>query len=81
MHNFHQKSSNLSTLRQNSSLQLTVVGRNLKTQSYGRTICFNGNYYGKAAPAGVDCYYITVDSSNGVNSGYQKGGTNTIVWK
>ena len=60
-------------------LQLEYVPRSFKSNSYGRTLCFNGNYYGKNAPEAIDCYYIAVDT-DGIHSGYQRMGTSTIKW-
>lgn len=69
----------VTVLNTKTILQLEYVPRSFKSNSYGRTLCFNGNYYGKNAPEAIDCYYIAVDT-DGIHSGYQRMGTSIIKW-
>ena len=69
----------VTVLNTKTILQLEYVPRSFKSNSYGRTLCFNGNYYGKNAPEDIDCYYIAVDT-DGIHLGYQYMGTSTIKW-
>ena len=67
----------ITVLNTKTILQLEYVPRSFKSNSYGRTLCFNGNYYGKNAPEAIDCYYIAVDT-DGIHSGYQRMVTSII---
>lgn len=65
---------------QRKRYDLAVRNVSLRSNSYGRTLCLNGDYSGKLTPTGLDCYYLAVETDK-VYVGYQKNGTTTIVWK
>lgn len=61
---------------------LTVKNVCYSGGGYGRTLCINGDYYGKAAPTGMDCYYIAIDgSAYKVYIGLQQHGTSVVTWR
>ena len=71
---------NVLNTNQRKRYDLAVRNVSLRSNSYGRTLCLNGDYSGKLTPTGLDCYYLAVETDKAY-VGYQKNGTTTIVWK
>ena len=58
---------------------LTIRNICLHCGGYGRTLCINGDYYGKKAP-NMDCYYIAVDANYKMHIGIQQSGSSATTW-
>lgn len=59
---------------------LTVANVCLKGGGYGRTLCLDGNWFGKVSPAEKDCYYIALDANCKIYIGFQQHSASVITW-
>lgn len=57
---------------------LEIATQNLNTNSYGRTLCTDGNNIGKALPG--DSYYLVAASNGKLKLGYQKNNQTDVIW-
>ena len=66
--------------KQQKRPNLTVANVCLKGGGYGRTLCLDGNWFGKVSPAEKDCYYIALDANCKIYIGFQQHSASVITW-
>lgn len=71
---------NVLNTNQQKRPNLTVANVCLKGGGYGRTLCLDGNWFGKVSPAEKDCYYIALDANCKIYIGFQQHSASVITW-
>ena len=71
---------NVLNTKQQKRPNLTVANVCLKGGGYGRTLCLDGNWFGKVSPAEKDCYYIALDANCKIYIGFQQHSASVITW-